>query len=388
MSKIRKDRVAIVLTLASLISYGAKNAYDSSRKPVTSNKLEEMMENKNPEELLNEGAELIEKLQVKPEEPIDMKEVYRNNVDKLWKKLSSNEDFLTLCRLFDCPSSEAYQMIYDNYNFIDLNHVTDSLTRMFLERSGLKDRAGTEVYDYLLNDSIGQSILKNSITYGVDPLLMYSLCKQESNLDHYNHIVGEGDYRGTAYGVTQQEKTTIGGTYKGTNQITGEVDQVKSTKDSLKDLDTNVQLATMKIQSYLKKYNGNIPLALISYNYGGARGEDVAQAAARDYGVSVDELSKTPNALSLILKHAKNLHNHPGDYFKTTRESDYGDGEYVLNICRKAPTKYLYGLKDSSTDQITVLDTSNSDQPKYIITSIEDYEQSFVQSTDKTYVKE
>lgn len=385
--KLRKGRVALAALLATSIPYAGKEVFFSTNKKSmdVSEKLEELSKC-NPEEALQESLDLVQQFQVpEVETPEDIVEEKEEELDTLFQKTLQDEDFLMLCRLFDYSSRDAYDLIY-NYYFATGDYPTmDKMTELFLDRSGLKERAGEEVYQYLLNDRIGQSILKNSLTYGVDPLLMYSLCKQESNLDHYNHIVGEGDYTGTAYGVTQQEKTTIGGTYQGYNVITGNVDKVTTTKENLKDLDTNVQLATMKIQSYLKKYQGNIVIALICYNYGGARGSDVVEAAATDYGVSPENLCTQPNAISLILKHGSLLNENPSDYFDTTRE-DYGDGEYAIHVCQKSPTRYLYGLKDNVTNQITVLDTKNADHPKYMVTSIDDYEQA-IASKAKTYIK-
>ena len=93
----------------------------------------------------------------------------------------------------------------------------------------------------------------------------------------------------------------------------------------------------------------------------------------------------TTKCHSLILKHGSLLNENPSDYFDTTRE-DYGDGKYAIHVCQKSPTRYLYGLKDNVTNQITVLDTKNADHPKYMVTSIDDYEQA-IASKAKTYIK-
>lgn len=389
MSKLRKDRVTLTVLAAMLTGSGVYELFPKGNEeyevvePVT-------VENKdNP---LYEEMPEIENIQPNLEQTPSPEEIRENEVNTFWRSLESNGEFQTWCRLLGYSMEDAYQIIDYNFSAWKDQPTLQQAKNILLECSGLRNRAGDEVYQYLLTNSIGQAILNYSLTYGVDPLLTYSLCKQESDLDHYNHIPGENGYDGAAYGVSQQENTTLGETYSAYNIATGQVDNVVATVDNLTNLNTNVQIATMKLSGYLNQYHGNIALALISYNYGRARGLDVAEAAANDLGTDIDTLSRTPSAsaTSLILSHAKNLSENPGDYFNTSRSGSYGDGEYVKNVCRRSPTVYLYGLQDTNNQLITLLNTSNPDNPEYIITSIDDFKQtnSNVLNEGQTLVKE
>lgn len=217
MSKLRKDRVTLTVLAAMLTGSGVYELFPKGNEeyevvePVT-------VENKdNP---LYEEMPDIENIQPNFEQTPSPEEIRENEVNTFWRSLESNGEFQTWCRLLGYSMEDAYQIIDYNFSAWKDQPTLEQAKNILLECSGLRNRAGDEVYQYLLTNSIGQAILNYSLTYGVDPLLTYSLCKQESDLDHYNHIPGENGYDGAAYGVSQQENTTLGETYSAYNIAT------------------------------------------------------------------------------------------------------------------------------------------------------------------------
>ena len=389
MAKLRKKRI-FALTISLVLAGSTINeAVEYITKVYAKNEISDI----DGEELLKETTEFINKfntdnLLIKEE---DKEEEKNQIIADLYNKCINDKEFTLMCNALDVSLSDIKYYLLDNADVITMEPSVENVKRyIFNKETKLLERAGEETYNYLLNDETGKTILKYSIMYRVDPLLMYGLFKQESNLDHVGHLPGVNEYSG-AIGIGQHEKTTLGGTYKAHNYATGKKDTITSTATNLRNLDNNVKATTMKVKTYINKYEGNIGLALISYNFGSNRGKDVAEAAASDYGISVEELatSTEQSKVNSVLRHAENLSNNPSDYFDTSSTS-YGDGEYVIRIAKRVvdntDCNYLYGQIDKENNVVTLIDITNPEKIKYIKTTYTDYVDNNIDAL--SYVKE
>ena len=385
MVRLRKKRI-LALTL-SLVLTGSTiiEAVKYITKKFGKEEITDVIE----DELIAETTDLINQIGI--HNLLAKEEEKKLIISDLYNNCINDEEFLMMCNVFDIKELDVKNIILDEIDNIIENPSVDNIKKyIFNKETNLLNRAGEDVYNYLLNDETGRTILKYSLMYRVDPLLMYGLFKQESNLDHVGHLPGINGYSG-AIGIGQHEKTTLGETYKAYNYATGEEEFITATEENLRVLDNNVKATTMKVKTYLNNYEGNIPLALISYNFGVNRGKDVAKAAANEYGITVEDLaiSTEQSKVNSVLNHAKNLSENPSNYFNTSSTS-YGDGEYVNRIAKRivdnTDCTYLYGKIDKEANVVTLIDITNPQKISYIKMTYSDYVNITVE--DLSYVKE
>ncbi len=96
---------------------------------------------------------------------------------------------------------------------------------------------------------------KYSKEFNIDPLLIFSIIKAESNFD------ADAKSSSGAEGLMQLMESTAA-------EIANKIDDTSVEKDSLFDPEKNIMIGTRYYSELLNIYNGNMLLALTAYNAG------------------------------------------------------------------------------------------------------------------------
>ena len=96
---------------------------------------------------------------------------------------------------------------------------------------------------------------KYSALYSVDPDLVYSVIKQESNFNDES-MSSKG-----AEGLMQLMPTTA-------REVSQDINSVNENEFDLKDKETNVNIGVKYLSYLIERYNGNMYIALAAYNAG------------------------------------------------------------------------------------------------------------------------
>lgn len=377
LRKLRKDRVIFSVVILGLSGGIVSESYgiykDLTRKP--------MITDKNP---LEESMEFMER--TKPVDVVKVKEERlakeNNTIKEAYNKCMSDTKFVMMCNALDLDENSIKEYLTNSYDALSENIDVNSITKMIFDNeTDLLNRAGADLYNYFMNDTTGKTILKYSTMYRIDPILMYGLFKQESNLDHNAHLPGGSLYSG-AIGIGQHERTTLGTTYVAHNYATNTDDTFTSNSENLLDLDNNIKATIMRVQNFLVNiYNGNVQLTLTSYNFGFNACDKLVKAVASDYGMTKDQVinSNSSNVSNSVSYHQKNLSENPSAYFNTSSDK-YGDGLYVKHIIGRivgsAQTRYVYGEINKQANRVTILDFTDPENPRTVITTYDEYCQS------------
>lgn len=124
-----------------------------------------------------------------------------------------------------------------------------------------EDRTDTEKF------KVTKAYYKDIITriskkYGIDPQIMLAIATQESGI----HKIDENT---PAIGLMQIEKSVwVGETITAFNYESNSNESVYITKETLENLEFNIQVACMHFQKCLKDSKYNLPIAIQMYNYG------------------------------------------------------------------------------------------------------------------------
>lgn len=124
-----------------------------------------------------------------------------------------------------------------------------------------EDRTDTEKF------KVTKAYYKDIITriskkYGIDPQIMLAIATQESGIH-------KTDENTPAIGLMQIEKSVwIGETITAFNYESNSNESVYITKETLENLEFNIQVACMHFQKCLKDSKYNLPIAIQMYNYG------------------------------------------------------------------------------------------------------------------------
>lgn len=192
----------------------------------------------------------------------------------------------------------------------------------------------------LLTSTKGQSFFKYGEQYGVDPYLLVAIALNESSLEHEKVLPGSSNYNGYAYGIMQIEKTNIGGVISATNYVEDCVDSIEITGENLQDFDTNVKVGAMIFQGYIKKYSGNINIALQAYNYGYQVMDLLLEKYAKEINQDVSSVIKNQEDNGWM-KYVKDMHDNPNNYiswnYKTYGNDNYINAvlSYYVGVCSK-----------------------------------------------------
>lgn len=206
----------------------------------------------------------------------------------------------------------------------------------------------------------GKIILEMAEIYGIDPYLLAAKGLTESSLLHDEHCPGGSLYNGYGVGAFQLECPSGKEVISAYNYKTGEEDYLTITMENAIDFRKNTQAAAMHLQNRLNLYNGNVYLALQSYNYGVYMMNVIIYEYVNELGVGRDDVINNINDLGW-LEIVKDVHVNPNDYYyKATLNLDtataedfenakakykwkhktYGNGHYIADVL-----SYYMGLK-------------------------------------------
>lgn len=204
-------------------------------------------------------------------------------------------------------------------------------------------RSGIEYIEKFLESDEFLIFKKYGEFYGVDPYILVAMGFQESGLNHESHLPGGSAYNGYAVGVMQHESPS-GDIVSAYNYVTGEIDSVACSKENVYNKEKNIQLAFMILSNRIKNYNGNIYMAIQSYNFGSGMMSAVLNKMANNTGKSVEDLKLDFTNLDWI-EYAKDAHENPSKYISTINWNSYGDGEYLQHVMGYVISKnvnYMY----------------------------------------------
>lgn len=199
-----------------------------------------------------------------------------------------------------------------------------------------KFKVGSEVNAYLLmvldnNEEIYNLFLKYGEMYGVDPYILIAKAFQESSFNHNSCLPGGKNYNGYGVGIMQHE-TPDEREVVAHNYVTGQDDVMYLTMNNAIDLEKNIQMGAMHFQKCLENNNGNVLLALQSYNYGQGMINSILQKYASSKGITVDAVKNAytdTGWLSLVT----DAHNNAWKYISNW-DGYYGDADYIKNVLR------------------------------------------------------
>lgn len=193
------------------------------------------------------------------------------------------------------------------------------------------------------NTEAGKIYKEYTDMYGVDYNFALALAKQESNLDHENHLPGTDYFNGFAYGISQIENSLIGSRFEAFNFNTGQNEIIEIVKDypsaredgitylSVMNYADNVRIGVAKLQSKLINYNYNIFMALQAYNYGDGAFRLALDAYSKETGLSTSEIINNKTDFGW-LKYVKDLNTNPKKYIPNWEYESYGHGEYINGV--------------------------------------------------------
>ncbi|MBQ6323843.1 MAG: transglycosylase SLT domain-containing protein [Bacilli bacterium] len=171
--------------------------------------------------------------------------------------------------------------------------------------------------------------------YGVDPHILLAIAAQESGGNHYDNLKDELP----ASGIMQIEKSVhTGESISAYNFETNKIDNLLITEENLKDLETNIQIATILFKNCLKENNYNIPLAIQAYNYGYGNIYYLLASCSKSENITIDEIKNNPT-INCWLNYRKNI--------------SVGDPEYVEHVLSYLDTGSLT-VRTSTGDIVTV----------------------------------
>jgi len=117
----------------------------------------------------------------------------------------------------------------------------------------------SNIYNLILKQiypiKYNEYVEKYAVEYNVDTLLIYSIMKAESNFKE-NAISSSG-----AKGLMQLMDSTA-------TEIANEINEPLIEEESLLEVEKNIMIGTKYYSNLLKKYEGNMLLALAAYNAG------------------------------------------------------------------------------------------------------------------------
>ncbi len=166
-----------------------------------------------------------------------------------------------------------------------------------------------------VHENYGDIVQKYADISGIDSAVIECILAQERG-EHSSEIEVHG-----AIGVAQvQYNVHVNQERSLYNVQTGETETFLVTDAMLRDLEGNIKVGVAILQTYLQQYNGNIFLAVQSYNYGtGAVDTALNQAAART-GISKEEMINNPECLVWI------------EDIKAYKDGTFGDPNFLENV--------------------------------------------------------
>lgn len=238
------------------------------------------------------------------------------------------------------PDEEQYT-VGDNIIVTEPEEITIKIDMSYEARMASVDPSGTfqvgsELTEYVINKmhnnaEVVQYIIKYGEMYGVDPYILMAKAMQESSFSHNSCLPGGSNYNGYGMGIMQHESPD-GRKIVAYNYQTGEEDVIRVTYDNAMDLEMNIKMGAMHFQNCLKNNNGNILLALQSYNYGQGMVNSILSRYGKEQGLTVDEIKSNYSDIGWM-KYVTDAHNNAWRYIGDWN-GYYGDANYIKNVLR------------------------------------------------------
>lgn len=179
--------------------------------------------------------------------------------------------------------------------------------------------------------------------FGVDPYLPYSLFYGETDFEHEKTLPGGSSYNGSAVGIGQHENPDGTNAVTAFNYNTNQYETEIISMENACDLEKNIKMAIMLLQNKLKKYKGNIYVAIQSYNYGDGAMNIILTEYAKEKNITIDEILNDYSDTGW-LKYVEHFHYNPGQYLSNWKYKTYGDPNYVNKIMG-----YYIGTESTNT---------------------------------------
>jgi len=179
--------------------------------------------------------------------------------------------------------------------------------------------------------------------FGVDPYIAYSLFYGETNFEHEKTIPGGSRYNGYGVGIGQHESPNGKNSVTAFNFNTNQYETEIISMENACDLEKNIKMSIMLLQNKLNKYNGNIYVAIQSYNYGDWAMNVILNEYAKEKNMTLDEILNDHSDTGW-LKYVEYFHNNPQQYLPNWNYKTYGDPNYVTKIIG-----YYIGTESTNT---------------------------------------
>lgn len=246
---------------------------------------------------------------------------------------------------------------------------TMKMKEQYQEYDNTKIMLGAKVdqnrMEEILASNRGKTIFSIAQTYGIDPYLLIAKGIAESNLEHEACCPGGFHYNGYGVGAWQLENPN-GRTVTAWNYERDIEETLEITMENAVNFEKNAQAAAMYLQNRLNLYNGNVYLALQSYNYGLPMMNIVVHDYAKKIGATEEEVKNNLQDLGW-LEIVQDVHENPNNYYYRaaigTQEQDpvtimkakkdyvwknktYGNDHYISDVL-----SYYVGEKSENKNQ-------------------------------------
>lgn len=219
---------------------------------------------------------------------------------------------------------------------------------------------GNALTEYVLNkieNSEGLEYYKKyGEMYGIDPFILIAKGIQEASLNHNSCIPGGSNYNGYGVGISQLESPD-GREIVAHNYLTDEDDVMYLTMDNAINLEKNIKMGAMLFQNCLERFNGNLYLAIQSYNYSPGMMNIVLTKYATQMDSNIDTVKSNLRDTGW-LNIVRDVHNNPRNYVSSWEHSKYGDENYIENVLRYFVGDKTYYYLDGTK---YILDFNNND---------------------------
>ncbi len=204
-------------------------------------------------------------------------------------------------------------------------------------------RVDPEKVEEIVYSNRGAIIMNVGHTYGIDPYLLMAKGLAESNLDHEACCPDGIYYNGYGVGAFQLELPE-GQIVKAWNYETESEDTLSITMENAINFSINAQAAAMYLQNRINLYDGNLYLALQSYNYGEEMMRVVIHDYAKQMGITEEDVKNNVNDLGW-LKIVEDVHRNPNNYYyRVFIGLDEKDPQVIAKAREKYVWKYItYG---------------------------------------------
>lgn len=249
-------------------------------------------------------------------------------------------------------------------------------------------RVNPEKMEAIYQSDVGKTIIRMASTYGVDPYLLLAKGLTESNLEHEACCPNGNRYNGYGVGAFQLE-TPDGRMVTAWNYEKGCEDSLSITMDNATNFETNVQAAAMYLQNRMNYYNGNVYLALQSYNYGQGMMKLIIHDYAKQKGITEEEVKNNLNDLGWLAI-VEDVHQNPNKYYYRVmldrnetdpwiikqaqenyvwNEKTYGNDHYIVDVL-----SYYVGTKtqNKSLDGTSMIVNLSNNEIKQVSNELEE----------------